>query len=84
MDMYQDPSKTRESPSGSHLPAVLEWVHARAVVTTGYVEDKENALMARIIRFYIPMSYRKVQKEVAPLERGKLIVFTRVPRRKSA
>ena len=40
--------------------------------------------MARIIKFYIPTSYRKVKKDVSPLERGKLIVFTRLPRSKSA
>jgi hypothetical protein len=40
--------------------------------------------MARIIKFYIPPSYRKVNKEVSSLERGKVIMFTRVPSKKSA
>jgi len=40
--------------------------------------------MARIIKFYIPTSYRRINKDATLLERGKLIVFTRLPRTKSA
>jgi hypothetical protein len=39
--------------------------------------------MARIIKFYIPASYRKSSKTTLP-QRGKLIIFTRLPRMKSA
>lgn len=40
--------------------------------------------MARIIRFYVPASFRKTKKETPPAARGRVIIFTRVPRRKSA
>jgi hypothetical protein len=31
--------------------------------------------MAKIIEFYIPQSFRKVSKWVAPAERGKVLAF---------
>jgi hypothetical protein len=41
--------------------------------------------MARIINFYIPASFRrKTSKPLPPEERGKVIRFTQVPRKKTA
>ena len=40
--------------------------------------------MARIISYYVPTSYRQAKKQVPEANRGKLIVFTRIPKKKSA
>jgi len=41
--------------------------------------------MARIINFYIPASFpRKTSQPLPPEERGKLIQFTRLAKKKSA
>jgi hypothetical protein len=45
----------------------------------------EEAVMAKLIEFYIPENYRKQTKAWTPPElRGKIIVFTPGPHRKSA
>ena len=82
--MYQDPPKL-----GNHLVAAIprlfycELMHER--LSDRVVDQREGALMARIINFYIPTSYQRTNKQTPPLtERGKLIMFTRIPRRKSA
>ena len=73
---------------GNHLVAAIPWllycelIHERW--SNRVVDHKEGALMARIINFYIPSSYQRTKKETPLTERGKLIIFTRIPRRKSA
>jgi hypothetical protein len=40
--------------------------------------------MTRVIEFYIPPSYKPKQRLVPIDDRGKVIVFTKVPAKKSA
>jgi hypothetical protein len=40
--------------------------------------------MACIISFYVPTSYQQGKKKSPEADRGKLIVFTRIPKKKSA
>jgi hypothetical protein len=56
----------------------LSW----SLMTSG---SGEETVMAKLIEFYIPENYRKQTKAWTPPElRGKIIVFTPGPHRKSA